>query len=186
MRVKDRRALLILALWGAGAGLWLLGRTWRAGRSELKGRREAFGMLKAKEATARENLAQSRAQRKALLASTRPAWMGMGENRLRLESQGILLAAAQQAGIQDPNLVSLPVVGGIPGWRLEGTGSLEQWMGFVEAVSDQAIPLQLQALHWGLNGDPWTAPSGGNGKGPSLRGATEWTGPLPRTDQEAP
>jgi hypothetical protein len=105
--------------------------------------------------------------------------LGLPEDQLHLRFQDVILAASQKAGLQEVRLKSIPSKEGIPVWRMEAVGCLAQWMDFVEGVSQGGMPLDLRSLHWVVNGDPWNPPVI-EGKGPSLRGETEWGGVAPQ------
>lgn len=186
MRARDRRALWVLGLWALGIGFWVFCRLWWARQDELRTRQVSLGALSAKEAWLAQSCAQTQAKRKALITASRPAWLGLPEDQLRLRFQGALLGAAQKAGLQEVRLRTLPPVDGIPIWRMEAVGLLTQWMEFVEGTAKEGLPLDLRSLHWAVNGDPWASGGGEEGGGPLLRGESEWGGLAPQTAWEAP
>lgn len=176
MKARDRRALWVLGTWVLAMGAWSYGRAWLSMRQELDTKRASLAALSAKEQWIRASIKQVRTKRGAIQGAMKPAWLGLPEDQMRLRFQDALLSAAQRAGLQEVRLRTLPWAQGAPSWRLEGVGSLSQWMDFVEGMEAEGVPLDLKILHWGVQGDPWNPQGGEAPGGPLLRGETEWVG----------
>lgn len=186
MNPRNRRALWVLGLWAAGISLWAFGRAWWVRRSDLRTQRVTLAALSVKEVWLREAFTQAQAKRKEMLLTSRPAWLDLSEDQLRLRFQDALLSASQKGGLQEVRLKPMPPVDGCPVWRMEAVGSLTQWMDFVEGVPKEGIPLDLRTLHWAVNGDPWNLQGGDGVGGPVLRGEAEWGGMAPSVVSGAP
>lgn len=176
MKSRDRRALWFLGVWVVGLGLWTLGRAWWSHHEALLGRRASLTAFTAKETWLQGAYKEAQAKRQSLMTSARPVWLGLPEDQMRLRFQESLLSATQKAGLQEVRLRTLPSQDGALIWKVEAVASLPQWMDFVEGVGREGTPLDLRAVHWIVNGDPWSAQGAEGSEGPLLRGETEWGG----------
>lgn len=175
MKARDRRAILLLGLWGLSLGLFwgvqrgmAWRRTWALRRAELNSMYLRKGRLLVEEAALVK-------QRDATLAGI-PRMSGeMGEDQLRLRGQQALLSAGERAGLKGLRL--RPEGAESQGsmmvfrWVLDGEGSLTQWVGGLQALEGSLPLMHLQTLRLDLVGDPWALDVSGNAEGPPLRGA---------------
>ena len=176
MTPRNRRAVVILVVWCLGIVTWFGIRGLLARRNEIRTIRAALNTLAVRNSRLQQELDAARRERDGFLKNAPPVWYGLPEDQLRLRFQDAILAASQKAGLQDVRLRA-PGMGGAPDrWRIEAAGTLVQWADFVEGVAKGGMPLDLKAIHWLVNGDPWNPPHADTPAGPPLRGEAEWSG----------
>lgn len=179
MNPRNRRALLLLASWILGLGAWVSWDHFSAQNQELRLHQATLEALRAKSITLQDAWATAGKKREALQASHRPEWLGLPPDQFRLRAQDALLRAAQEAGLQEVHIRDVPTPGPSPAWRISATGTLSQWMAFLQRGADSRLPLSLNRLHWTVPGDSWTPATGAETEGPPLKGDCDWEGLVP-------
>lgn len=178
MNPRNRRAIGVLVIWAIGIGVWQLGSAWWDRQKMFRVKRASTQTLTAKERAIRVEFSMIQSKRMGLMQSNRPAWLGIPEDQLRLRIQDSMLRVAQQAGLQEVRLRALPVVDRPPAWRIEGAGTLAQWLDFLEGVPKQALPVGLRRVKWAVTGDPWLLQGADGQGGPPIKGEAEWEGAI--------
>ncbi len=182
MSPRDRRALLILALWGAGLGAYFAGKALVGLRRDWKAAQARIGWLEARKRSLAQVL-EAGSQERARHAEAFPKeWSSLSLDQLRLKGQDGLLAAVQRAGLGGVRLraesLEQATAGRELGWTLEGEGSLMQWVGAFDAIERSQPFLRIQAFRLELPGDPWHPEGFGGGQdeaGPLLKGSLKCT-----------
>jgi len=175
MTPRNRRAVLILVVWFIGVIAWLVTRGLLIRRNEIRAVRASLSALAIRNSRLQKELDSARKERDGFQKNALPVWYGLPEDQLRLRFQDAILAASQKAGLQDVRLRAPGTTGTPDRWRIEAVGTLVQWADFIEGVAKGGMPLDLIAIHWLVNGDPWTPPHGDTPAGPPLRGEAEWS-----------
>ena len=185
MKPRDQRALWLLGGWLVLLGAGTVGQKLWDRHRQIQLGRSALAAQEARALRLRQSLEVLQAQRREVLRSQPPAWLGLPEDQFRMRIQDALLGEAQRAGLQEVRLRQVSSPESVPVWRVEGQGTLAQWVTFVEAMGKVALPLDLGMVRWGVQGDPWN-PAGGEGsEGPGLKGEMDWRGlnlPIQGTD----
>ena len=185
MKARDRRALWILGTWLILLGGGFLGQKVWDRRREIQLGESKLAAMEATAGRLRQALEAQQAQRRELLRTQPPSWLGLPEDQFRMRIQDALLGEAQRAGLQEVRLRLLSSSDVVPVWRVEGQGKLAQWVTFVEGMGKVALPLDLGQVRWGTQGDPWNPLGGEDNEGPGLKGEMDWRGlSLPIQDSD--